>query len=79
MSVQDDFRKKNKPIKVKAIFDVVMGLIYAGVGGMLVISKSIGLELNFPPPKVIVIFGAAAFIYGCFRIYRGYKAYMSEE
>jgi hypothetical protein len=78
MSVQEDFRKKNKPVKVKAIFDIVMGLIYGGVGGTLVAAKYVGLDLTFPPPEVVTIFGAAVFIYGCFRIYRGYKIYKLE-
>jgi hypothetical protein len=75
MSIQDDFRKKNKPVNVRAVFDVVMGLIYVGVGGVLALSKHIGLEITFPPPDVIQIFGIAAFAYGGFRIFRGVKTY----
>ena len=75
MSVQEDFRKKNKPVNIKAIFDVVMGLVYAGVGIMLVVSKYIGLEITFPPAEAVTIFGAFATLYGMFRIYRGIKTY----
>ena len=75
MSVQEDFRKKNKPVNIKAIFDVVMGLVYAGVGITLVLSKYIGLEITFPPAEVVTIFGAFATLYGIFRIYRGIKTY----
>lgn len=75
MSIQDDFRKKNKPVNVRAVFDVVMGLIYVGVGGVMAVSKYIGLEITFPPPDVIQIFGIAAFAYGAFRIFRGIKTY----
>lgn len=75
MSVLDDFRKKNKPVNVKAIFDIVMGLVYAIVGAFLIIAKYIGLEIAFPPPEVITIFGAFAVVYGIFRIFRGYKLY----
>lgn len=75
MSLQEDFRKKNKPVNVKAIFDLVMGLVYIVMGGVLTASKYIGLELSFPPPEVITIFGIAAFIYGTFRIFRGIKTY----
>jgi len=75
MPVQEDFRKKNKPVNVKAIFDLVMGLVYMVMGGILTASKYIGLELSFPPPEVITIFGIAAFIYGAFRIFRGVKTY----
>lgn len=75
MSFQEDFRKKNKPVSVRAIFDIVMGILYLVVGGMLAVSKYIGLEITFPPPEVITIFGAAAFLYGGFRIFRGIKTY----
>jgi hypothetical protein len=75
MSVQEDFRKKNKPINIKAIFDVVMGLVYGSVGIALVVSKYIGLEITFPPAEVVTIFGALAALYGAFRVYRGIKTY----
>ncbi|MBX9782376.1 MAG: hypothetical protein K2X48_03685 [Chitinophagaceae bacterium] len=78
MSVQEDFRKKNKPVNVKAIFDVVMGLVYATVGITLVIAKHIGLEITFPPADVVTIFGALAAVYGLFRLYRGYKLYKQD-
>lgn len=79
MSVQEEFRKKNKPVNIKAIFDVVMGLIYAGVGGVLTVSKYVGLEIIFPPPEVVTIFGVFAFAYGLFRVYRGYKIYKQDS
>ncbi|MFY7838655.1 MAG: hypothetical protein ACOVP7_00205 [Lacibacter sp.] len=75
MSIQEDFRKKNKPVNVKALFDLVMGLVYAIVGAVLAISKFIGLEIAFPPPDVITVFGIGAFVYGAFRIFRGFKTY----
>ena len=75
MSVLDDFRKKNKPVNIKAVFDIVMGIVYAGAGAMLALSKYIGLEITFPPADVVLIFGVAAFLYGAFRIYRGIKTY----
>lgn len=75
MSLQEDFRKKNKPVNVKAIFDIVMGIVYVLVGGALALSKFIGLDITFPPPESIIIFGIAAFAYGAFRIFRGVKIY----
>lgn len=56
MSLQEDFRKKNKPVNVKAIFDLVMGLIYVVMGGALAASKYIGFELTFTSPEAVVIF-----------------------
>lgn len=75
MSLLDDFRKKNKPVNIKAVFDIVMGIVYAGVGATLALSKYIELEITFPPADVVLIFGVAAFLYGAFRIYRGIKTY----
>ena len=75
MSIQEDFRKKNKPINVKAVFDLVMGIVYVLVGGALALSKYIGMEITFPPPQSVMIFGIAAFLYGAFRIFRGVKTY----
>jgi len=75
MSVLDDFRKKNKPVNVKAIFDIIMGLIYGTVGLFLVIAKYIGIEIALPKPEFIPVFGALAFLYGAFRIFRGVKLY----
>lgn len=78
MSVQEEFNKKNKPVNVKAVFDVAMGLIYAIVGIALITSKYIGLEITFPPPEVITIFGVLATLYGFFRVFRGYKIYKKD-
>lgn len=75
MSIQEDYQKKNKPFNIKALFDLVMGVIYAVVGAGLVVSKYIGLEIAFPPPEVVTIFGAGAFLYGAFRIFRGIKTF----
>ena len=75
MSTQEDFRKKNKPINVKAVFDIVMGIVYLVMGAVLALSKYFGLEITFPPPDVITVFGVAAFLYGAFRIFRGVKTY----
>jgi hypothetical protein len=78
MSVQEDIRKKNKPVNIKALFDVVMGLIYAGVGIVLAIAKYIGLEITFPPAEIATAFGLLASVYGIFRVYRGIKTYKAE-
>jgi hypothetical protein len=70
---------KRKRISVRAVFDLVMGFIYAAVGGALVVSKYIGLKLAFPPPEMLVAFGSVSVLYGAFRIYRGVKSFYSAE
>lgn len=61
------------PYNVRAIFDWVMGLIYLGVGVVLIFAPRLGIQLRFPPQDVASIFGIACVIYGGFRIYRGFK------
>jgi hypothetical protein len=70
---------KRKRISVRAVFDLVMGLIYAGVGGVLVVSKYIGLKLVFPPAEMLLAFGTVSILYGGFRIFRGVKSFYSAE
>jgi len=65
--------KYRQPYNIRAIFDWVMGVIYAGVGVVLIFATWLGISLHFPPPDVAQIFGIACFIYGGFRIYRGFK------
>jgi hypothetical protein len=75
MSIQEDFRKKNKLVNVKALFDLAMGVIYAVVGAVLAVSKLVGLKIAFISPDVVTFFGIGAFLYGAFRIFRGIKTF----
>mgnify|MGYP006946326051 CR=1 FL=1 len=75
MSIQEDFRKKNKLVNVKALFDLAMGVIYAVVGAVLAVSKLVGLKIAFISPDVVIFFGIGAFLYGAFRIFRGIKTF----
>ena len=76
MSLDEIYDKnRKKPLNVRAVFDVVMGLIYAGVGAVLLLAKQIGLELTFPPPEVVSVFGVFCVLYGLFRVYRGVQSY----
>ncbi len=75
MSVQEDFRKKQKPVNVKALFDIIMGIIYMLMGLALVLAKLAGFEFRYIPSEVAIAFGALAALYGGFRIFRGIKTY----
>jgi hypothetical protein len=70
---------KRKRISVRAVFDLVMGFIYAAVGGVLVLSEYVGLKLAFPPPEMLLAFGSVSILYGAFRVYRGVKSFYSAE
>jgi hypothetical protein len=63
---------------IRAIFDLVMGIIYLGVGFVLTFAAWLGVRIYFPPPDVAQVFGIACMIYGGFRIYRGFKTRHAE-
>lgn len=63
---------------VRALFDIIMGLIYFSVGVFLAISKYIGISFHFPPPDIALIFGICSAAYGAFRVYRGIQTRKSE-
>lgn len=65
------------PVNVRAVFDLIMGLIYLVVGGVLVFAKYIGFKFAFPPQEIAVVFGAFSMVYGAFRIYRGIQTLRS--
>jgi hypothetical protein len=65
--------KSRQPVNIRAIFDIVMGIIYLAVGFILTFGPWLGIRFHFPPPDIARIFGTACMIYGGFRIYRGYK------
>lgn len=56
----------------RAIMDIGMGVIYAGVGAFFALSEKLGMEIVFPSP-FSYIFGGICLLYGGFRIYRGFR------
>jgi hypothetical protein len=75
MSVQDDFRKKQKPVNVRALFDIVMGIVYVLMGLALALAKLAGFEFRYIPSEAAIAFGTLAVVYGGFRVFRGIKTY----
>jgi hypothetical protein len=72
---QPSGQKNNGPINIRAVFDVIMGFIYATVGGVLALSKTFNIKLAFIEPAFVVIFGVCCILYGGFRVYRGIKTW----
>ena len=68
-----DDKKRRAYVNRRAISDLGMGVIYAGVGGFFIVSGILGMEIEFPPKPFSYIFGALCMLYGGFRIYRGIK------
>ena len=66
-------KKQRAYINRRAISDLGMGIIYAGLGGFFVFSGMLGMQLAFPPKPFSYIFGALCMLYGGFRIYRGVR------
>ncbi|HMP88004.1 MAG TPA: hypothetical protein PKE63_12065, partial [Lacibacter sp.] len=65
-------RNRRTP-NVRALFDILMGFIYAVVGGLLALAPYIHLKLPILSDAMVQLFGGACVLYGGFRIYRGVK------
>ena len=57
----------------RSIMDIGMGFIYAAMGAFFLLSKELGVNIDFPPTPFNYIFGGLCLLYGGFRIYRGFK------
>ena len=73
MASEVDDKKHRAYTNRRAIMDLGMGIIYAGVGGFFMLTDVLGMEIEFPPKPFSYIFGALCLLYGGFRIYRGIK------
>jgi hypothetical protein len=65
-------KKRRAYVNRRALMDLGMGLIYAGMGSFFIFSSRFGLETVFPAP-FNYIFGGLCLLYGGFRIYRGIR------
>jgi hypothetical protein len=69
-------KKKRKQISLmRSLLDYGMGLLILLAGLFFFFRSYFNLALNqkFPPNDIDKIFGAICLLYGCWRIYRGYK------
>ena len=65
--------KTKRFIVRRSIMDIGMGLIYIGVGFMILFAKKIGLNNEFVESTPGKIFAGLVMFYGAWRIYRGVK------
>lgn len=73
---EDYEKKKRKQISLmKSLLDYGMGLLILLAGLFFFFRNKFHLSFNerFPPNDIDKIFGVIAILYGCWRIYRGYK------
>ena len=68
-------KKRKQVAGMKSMMDYGMGLIFLAAGVFFFFRDQFKVSLNerFPPDDIDKIFGAICIIYGCWRMYRGYK------
>lgn len=65
--------KTRRYVLMKSIMDLGMGLIYIGVGFVILFAKKIGLTNDFVESTPGKIFAVMVMLYGLWRLYRGIK------
>lgn len=61
-------------MKFKRFFDVAMGIVYTGVGVLVLGAKSFGFRFTIPiSGPILKTLGVVFILYGLFRIYRAFK------
>ena len=76
MMFEEYERKRRKQISfMKSLLDYGMGLLILLAGVFFFFRDKVKISFNerFPPNDIDKIFGAMCVMYGCWRIYRGYK------
>jgi hypothetical protein len=72
--------KTKRYILMKSVMDFGMGIIYIGVGFIILFAKRIGLDNDFAESTTGKIFAGLIMLYGLWRFYRGIKKdYLKER
>ena len=69
-------KKKKKQISfMKSLLDYGMGfmILLAGLFFLFRVKFRLSFNEQFPPNNIDKIFGVICIVYGCWRMYRGYK------
>lgn len=69
-------KKKKKQISfMKSLLDYGMGfmIVLAGLFFLFRVKFRLSFNEQFPPNNIDKIFGVICIVYGCWRMYRGYK------
>lgn len=68
-------RKRKQIALMRSIMDYAMGLIIILFGAFLMFRGKLDLEINrkYPPDDLEKFFAVICFMYGAWRLYRGYK------
>jgi len=75
MMLEDYENKRNKQVsRFRSVLDYGMGVLIMILGGIFFFSNKLGLVINgHEPDSTDKILGVACFLYGAWRVYRGYK------
>jgi hypothetical protein len=65
--------KTKRYIGMKSIMDLGMGIIYVGVGALILFASKINFHNEFVDSTIGKIFAGLVIFYGGWRIYRGIK------
>ena len=65
--------KTKRYIMMRRITDYGMGILYLGIGVVVMFAKQFNFNNDFAMTIPAKIFAGLAIIYGVWRIYRGYK------
>ena len=74
--IEEYEKQKRKQIALRrSIMDYSIGMLITAAGIFFLVRDNFKLQFNedFPPNKIDKIFGVICILYGCWRIYRGYK------
>ena len=68
-------RKKKQIASMRSLLDYGIGLVITCVGIFFFFRNKFNIPFNdsYPPNTMDKVFGAICVMYGCWRIYRGYK------
>ena len=72
MEEEFEDKKQRDYVNRRSIMDLGMGIIYTGMGVLMVFARKVGLDAVFSEP-FNYIFGGICLLYGGFRIYRGIR------
>lgn len=75
-TTEDYEQRRNKQVSgMRSTLDYAMGAIILGVGAFLLFRHLLDIDFNksFPPDTSDKVFGVVFLLYGCWRLYRGYK------
>ncbi|MBL0151970.1 MAG: hypothetical protein IPP93_00155 [Chitinophagaceae bacterium] len=74
--IEEYEKKKRKDVSLmRSILDYGMGILIIGAGVIFLFRNKLKIEMlgDGPPTDLDKIFGGICLLYGCWRIYRGYK------